>query len=483
MVSELKENIGLAAKAGARQLFLRYGIGFLINIAGTIVIARKGGPELWGIFAVSQVVLTVFALLSHGCWGYLIQSETVPDRKTIGNCYSFQSFLSIAWSLLILVFSPVLANRLSSQDLFPLLASTVLGGFFYGWRYVTCGLSERNLQYSVAAVAELSDILTFNGIAVVLALAGHPYQGIVAGNLFRGVISTYVALRKAAEPLYFSFDGEIIIKIGKFSSPYTSFIALQWLPIYGGSVVAGLFLWIRDLGLLQLAYKTVEYPRVLVTIAFRLSMSVFSRTDKTISELQNSLKKILDILYFMLVPAMGLIVALSPRWVPVVYGGTWTAMSDVMVIIMFPHLAMAMMMILSSLMSAHGGAQKPFFFYGVYNILYWPVLIVLTRSAGFFGLPVTEWVALAACMVLIRQLSEAGIATNMVFGYLTVLLAAAGLTTLLWLIALHRSLTETISAAIIMSVLWFIGSPVRREIVGWVKKQYALVAKRTAASK
>ena len=483
MISDQQNNtIGFATQAGAKQLFLRYGVGFLINAAGTIVIARKGGPELWGVFAVSQLVLTIFAVLSHGCWGYLIQSPSAPDKREIGNCYSFQTIVSASWAVIILALSPFLSDHLSTNALFPLLPATVFGGLFYGWRYVTCALSERNLQYGVAASAELSDILIFNVIAVALAVAGHPYHGIVAGNVLRGIVSTFVAQKWARQKLYFHFDKNVMKRVAKFSLPYTSFIALQWLPIYAGPVVAGSFLGIRELGILQLAYKTVEYPRVLVTIAFRLSMSVFSRAGKTVNEVRESLKKILDVLFFVLIPSMGMIVAMSPAWIPFVYGTAWMRMSDVMIIIVFPHLTMAMMMIFSSLMSARGNAKASFLFYGIYNMVYWTALVIMTYGIGFFALPLTEWIALTGCIILIRAIQVAGIGTNIVFRYLGVLFTASLAAALLWNIALHRTLTETLIASIIMTCLWFLLSPARKEIVTWVKQHHALDAEYKTAS-
>ena len=470
MTSGSDNDLGFAAQAGAKQLFFRYGLGFLINIAGTVVIARRGGPELWGLFAISQVVLTVFAVLSQGCWAFVIQYRTPPTRDEVGNCYSLQAMISALWALMVLCLSPAIARHLSSKELFPLLLGTVFGGFFYGWRYVICGLSERNLQYQVSALTELSDIMVFNGIAVAGTLAGHPYGGILAGNILRGVVSGIVALSTAQNELYFRCSSDVIRRIARFSLPYSGFAALQWLPIYAGPVVAGLFLGVRELGLLQLAYKTVEYPRVLVTISSRISMSLFSRLGTQADEVLNGVVRTLNSLFLFLVPAMGLIAALGPVWIPPVYGSAWLPMSDVMLVILYPHLVMAMMMILTSLLSARGNSRASLVFYGVYNAVYWSAVVIVTPHLQFFGLPATEWIALVGCVVLLRELRSTGIGAGIFARYGGTLLAASLGAALLHEVALHRTLLESILAGFIMTGLWFAFSPARKEIVQWIKR-------------
>lgn len=468
MTFDQKENIGFATQAGAKQLFLRYGVGFLINVAGTIVIARKGGPALWGLFAVSQVVLTIFAVLSHGCWGYLIQNKSVPDRQLIGNCYTLQTLISVSWAVIILALSSFLSDRLSSKDLFPLLLATVFGGFFYGWRYVICGLSERNLQYGTAAAAELSDILVFNSVAVALALFGYPYYGILAGNIFRGVVSTFVAHRRARQNIYFLFERSTFKRVARFSFPFSSFIALQWLPIYAGPVVAGSFLTVRELGILQLAYKTVEYPRVVVTIAFRLSMSVFARAGQTVEEIRQSTQKVVDFLFFLLVPAMIILVGVSPLWVPFVYGAAWLKMTSVMGIIVFPYLIMALMMILSSLQSARGNAKASFTFYAIYNCFYWSSLIIMVTKIGFYGAPVAEWIALIGCTVLLLELRSTTGILKIVIKYIIILSVVSGAVLFLGQVALYRSLLQTVVLGSTLIIVWFLFSPAKKEMAKWL---------------
>jgi O-antigen/teichoic acid export membrane protein len=467
MTSVHNENSGFTSKSGALQLLLRYGLGFLINITGTIVIARATGPEFWGFFAVSQVALTVFGVLGHGCWGYVVQTPKAPNPDDIGNCHTFQAVVSTVWALMALAAMPIAARFISISMIFPLVLSAVIGGMFYGSRFVVCGLSERDLTYRVAALAELSDIIVFNIVVITLSYAGHTFWGIVAGNCLRGVISLIVALRASGQSLYFRYKRDTIGHIARFSMPFAGFIALQWLPIYAGPVVAGSFLGMREMGLLQLAYKTLEYPRVLVTIAFRFSTSLLSQKDIRYEHIGKKAQQVLDLLFYFLVPAMGLIVGLSRLWVPLVYGQAWQNRSYVMSIILYPYMILALMMILSSLLSSRGQVKASFRFYAIYNVLYWPSLIILTNVYGFYGAPTAEWIVLFCTMLTVKELRTISIPASIVLRNALLLFTVSGAIVLVQLASAHMTPLLAMLMVVMLMALWTFLSPGRKGLKQW----------------
>jgi O-antigen/teichoic acid export membrane protein len=459
--------------SGINYFFFRYVFGFFINFVGTIIIVRKGGQALWGLFAISQFILTVFAFLSLGCWGYLIQSPTEPTKDEIGNCYCFQSLISASWACIILILAPFLSTYFSSKELTPLLFGTVLGGFFYSWRYIACGLSERKLLYRIASVAEISDILIFNGIAVFFSLIGDVFHGILLGNILRGFGSALVAQISLREKIFFRFNRKIIKLIKKFSLPFIGYNTLQWLPINAGPIIAGGFLNIQDLGVLQLSYKTAEYPRVFVTIASRLSLNIFSRIGNSINELQGSSKKAIDLLFFLLIPGLGLSIGLSPIWIPFIYGDPWLKMSNIMMVIVFPFLSMSMISLFCSLLNSQGIVKGPFIFFIIYNIIYWPTIIILTKKFGLFGLPISEWVVLISCTFLLRELKRKGFSLRMAWEYIISLSIITLIIFFVWYLALHHYIIISMFVSGITTIIWLLKSPVKKEVKYWIIDYFA----------
>lgn len=460
--------------SGVEYFFLRYGLGFFINFVGTIIIVRKGGQALWGLFAISQFILTIFAFLSLGSWGYLIQSPKEPTPDEIGNCYCFQSLISASWGCIVLVLAPFLSDYFSSKDLTPLLFGTVFGGFFYSWRYIACGLSERKFLYRITTIAEISDILIFNGVAVFFSLIGDVFHGILLGNILRGIGSAFIAQISLRQKIFFRFNRMIMKLIKKFSIPFIGYNTLQWLPINAGPIIAGGFLNIQDLGVLQLSYKTAEYPRVFVTIASRLSLNIFSRIGKSINELQGSSKKAIDLLFFLLVPGLGLGIGLSPIWIPFVYGNPWLKMSNIMMVIVFPFLTMSMMSLLCSLLNSQGIVKGPFIFFIIYNIIYWPTVIILTKKFGLLGLPISEWIVLISCIFLLRELKKKGFSLRMVWEYVISLSIITLMIFFIWYLALQHYIIISMFLGGITFIIWFLISPIKKEVKYWIIEYHAL---------
>jgi O-antigen/teichoic acid export membrane protein len=464
------------SRRGAVQFGLRYGIGFLVNLAGTIVIARSGGPVLWGMLAVAQLVVALFAFLSLGAWGYLIQKPEVPDRDDVGSCYVYATLAMLAWAVVVAAAAPAIAAHLfpdpgtaDRHALVLVLASAVVAGLPYGWRYVAVGLAERDHRYGIAASAELSDLVAFNAAAITLAWAGRPLEGVILGNLLRGLVSMLVAhigLRRA--PLLRA-RRDRLGRIARFSTPFVGFQTLQWLPSNAGPVFAGVFVGVGELGILQLAFRTVEYARVLVTIGGRIAFGLFARGDRAAPSPQ-AVARALDALLLLLVPGMTGLVALAPLWVPLVYGPQWSRMSLVMLLVMFPFLVMALASMVATLLSARGEVHAPLRLYAAYNALYWPAVAALCVAFGMLGLPAAEWAALAACALVLPAVQARLGARRLVLARVALALVATAVAAGLWLLATHGHGALAALSCAILAALWVATSPMTSELREWASR-------------
>jgi len=109
----------------------------------------------------------------------------------------------------------------------------------------------------------------------------------------------------------------------------------------------------------------------------------------------------LRLLYWLIVPAISLMAALGPWWVPVIYGKAWLPMVDIMFLLAVPFMVTAGYTILATVLSAKGDVREAARFQVSYNALYWLAAFILIPKLRHLGLPAAEWAALTAGAVLL----------------------------------------------------------------------------------
>lgn len=400
-----EETAGLerAALKGAGIFLVRYGIAFILNFVGSVVIARFLGPSIWGLYAISSFVLTLYALISLGVWGYLVQSPREPKPQEIRTCFTLQHvFGGLSAVLTIFVVAPALGRYFQDDALVLFVRGAGVGGYFYCWRWTALALAERKMDYRTVAAAELVDIVAFNLCAVSGVFLGEGVLGLAVGNALRGAASAFYSyLRIPSHQLGLGWERGALKEILRFALPYLAFALLQWLPVHGGPVLVGFLINAQALGYVQLAYRILEYPRVLVTLIFRVGMSAYSKLQDQPAALNHLVQRSLTLLYWLIAPTISLMAALSPWWVPAIYGPAWWPMVDIMFVLAIPFMVTAGYAILATVLSATGAVKPAAFFQAAYNALYWSAAVVLVSRLGHLGLPAAEWVALAAGAILL----------------------------------------------------------------------------------
>lgn len=415
-----RELEGTALK-GAGFFLVRYGVGFILNFSGSVVVARLLGPRFWGLYAISYFILTLHTLISLGVWGYLVRSPREPGPKEIQTCFTLQHVIGALGALLtIFVVAPSLSRYFGDEALTPLVRGAGVGGYFYCWRWTALALAERRMDYRKPAAAELLDIFVFNLCAVAGVFLGHGVWGLTLGNALRGATSALYSHFTISRRVGLGWDLGALRGIARFAPAYLAFTLLQWLPVHAGPVLVGFLVNAQALGYVQLAYRILEYPRVLVTLTFRVGMSAYSKLQDQPLALNDLVQRSLNLLYWLIAPTIALMAALSPWWVPAVYGRAWLPMVDVMFLLAVPFMVTAGYTVLATALSAKGDVKEAALFQAAYNALYWLAAFVLIPKLKHLGLPAAEWAALAAGGILLWEyrrrcapLSPKGIAVKL----------------------------------------------------------------------
>lgn len=193
----------------------------MLQIAGTVIIARILTPAQAGVFAVA----TVFAALAStfrdfGVAEYLIQKKDVNESDLRA---SFAVNLAASWliGLVMLVLSPVAATFYREPGVAHVMQVQALNFIFIPFGAVTMAWFRREMNFAPILKAALAANLAQFVSSVGLALAGFGYMALAWSSVV-GVVVT-VAVVSWYRPTWFprrpSLKGaREVVKFGKFAS-------------------------------------------------------------------------------------------------------------------------------------------------------------------------------------------------------------------------------------------------------------------------
>jgi O-antigen/teichoic acid export membrane protein len=319
------------AARGVVTLAVRYGLVICINVMGTVVLSRRLGPSLWGVYAIVQLIyLSSQEVLGRGLASYLIRKEPAPTSADIRNTFALQNWLGLAVMAAAIALSRAVAGWYGSRELRILLVAAGFASYGCAYRSVPLALLERDFDYGKVAIIEILENLVFYLVAIPLVWLGKVEAGLSAAVILRSWMPTLLAflLHPLKPTLRFRLAPMAPIADFGFSMAGGSLVNIAILSI--PAVLVGKLSGMRELGQAQMSVSL--YSNLLfVTAAFiRLNLSAYSRLVAHTAEFAETVNQHLQLLAAALVPAIVLFAGLSPIWTAWVFGERWHGLSTVL---------------------------------------------------------------------------------------------------------------------------------------------------------
>ena len=338
----------LAAYAGGRAIILRYAAVALLSLAGASILIRELGTEAWATYSVSYFVLmSIDQTLGARLLGSLIQARDEPSTDDMASAAFLMNVLGVG---LVVIFA-ALAFALHGQSSLPALSFALaclgLAACVYAIRAPAVVLLERNLRYREIAIAEVGDQVTFYALAIGLTLAGGGLKGVLVAMAVRGVPAT-VALRwRGSAPVLGRPDRDAVALLFAFSGPSLLVGALFLLE---GLTPA--FVLADDhptvLAYVMTAATLVGYASVVQYVTQRVGFPALSRVADTPGNLARPVTRAFELTAFSVATMVAPITALSPLWLPVLFGSEWEEAAGITVAVGIGFSATASIHVLTS---------------------------------------------------------------------------------------------------------------------------------------
>jgi PST family polysaccharide transporter len=419
--TEVREGLGQKVKRGAKWSLLNTAVVRVATFATTILLARTVfGPEAFGLYAVSQVILAV--LLSANEMGVSLaiirwDGDVRVFARTVVT-------LAVASSTLLYcvlyVTAPQIASLLGSPSATEMVRVLGLCVVIDGLACVPLALLTRAFAQRQLMIANSLNFMVSTGVTLWLAFAGHgPISfawGSVAGNVAMLVAVTFSAPFIVLPGWNTSQARELL----RFGMPLAG-ASLLMLGVFNvDSAIVGATLGPVALGLYQLAFNISGWPsRSISEAARRVSFAGFSRVAQSADLLTEAFTRALGLVMAVTVPACVLLATLAEPFIRFVYGQRWTPAAPVLAWLAVLGLLRVAYELSYDCLAAAGKRPSLLGVQGWWLAWLIPVLIIGARAGGIVGVgaghvlvagllvcPAFLW-ALSRCAIPVRSILRA----------------------------------------------------------------------------
>lgn len=323
---------------GARSIsaFLWGGGGAFLRLfmqmAAQIVLARLLGPEQYGLFAMSVVVMSFSAFFSDIGMAYgLIQRKTLDDTH-VRFVFGWQIVLGVAVAGLLALLAGPLAEFFREPRLQAVIFALAPLAFLQAISAVSLNLLKRELDFKALQIAQtIAYFLGYVCLGIPLALAGAGVWSLVAAWAAQSLVSLILMYCVARHPLAPLFRHSDALSMGRFGGTVLLTNLTNWLIGNVDRTVVARTLDSASLGLYANAYNLVNAPST--TMLGFMQPVLYSACARVQDDPQRIRKA-----YLMLMAGIGLTVmpvffamsAVADTLVLALYGQHWAQAAEVL---------------------------------------------------------------------------------------------------------------------------------------------------------
>jgi O-antigen/teichoic acid export membrane protein len=308
---------GVALLAGRNVAFR------VIGLLGNLVLARLLAPKDFGVVAVGVTIISVAQFLTDaGVGSAVVARPEPPSRGELRAIAGLQVGVATVVSLVGLGVSLGLgeSGRLTALMMVALPLLALRGPILL--------VLQRQLAFGLRVKIEVTEILTYLVVSIVLAALGLGALSLVIATILRAGAGTAVAL--AVSPM-----GAIVpsLRLARLRPILGFGVRLQAAGVVqvaqdtALTAAIGAVAGFTALGLWSLATRILSIPQLLFESMWSVAFPAFARLDEAGQDLRDLLERSASTLAVGVAALMTPIVAGAPASVPVLFGSVWSDVS------------------------------------------------------------------------------------------------------------------------------------------------------------
>lgn len=316
---------------GVMWSYLTFAIGKAMVLVSTVILARILTPADFGLVGLASVMAGYLGTLhTFGVGEAFIQSKFGSEESA-----NATFVLSVASGILLFLVSVIITPLVviffrepRIQVIFPVLAFTYV---LTGLTTIHDALLVKQLKFQKRLLPTLAQYISKGIASITLALMGFGVWsivwGVIIGTVAKSITLIFVSPWKPTRAWNPQVTREIF-GFGKFMVLQNIFGALEDNIDY---LIVGRRLGVTDLGLYTLGYRAPELaiislPGVISSVAY----PTYAKLQGDISELQRSVRKTVQLVSWVAIPAGVGLAILTPAFILTFYTSKWESAIPVM---------------------------------------------------------------------------------------------------------------------------------------------------------
>ena len=353
-------------------------VNFALQLISLVFLSRLLDPEDFGIFAMIMVVVGFATSIADlGLGNFLIQVETL-NKAMLSRIIVSVFILSIMLSVGLLLSTNLISGYYKQPVLSRILPGLVVYFLFFVLGQLLIALLQRNFQFRLIAIGEISSGIVSTSTTVILAYLGFGIWALVTGQIV-------IALSKF---LFFVFpviksarilpvgEGEFDSGIKSFAFFQTGERALNYLGANMDKMFIGRGLGDAQLGIYTLPFQLILKPILIINPIFsRVAFPAFVNLRKDNSKLIKGYLELLRLNAFVTLPIFLFMAFASNVIVELLLGPKWVEAGSILYFLSFLGMFLVLGNPMGILVLAKGKPNWSFYWNllatGIYSVVFW----------------------------------------------------------------------------------------------------------------
>jgi PST family polysaccharide transporter len=391
LINKLKNSLSNRFLRNVGWLSLAELVNRVFRLGTTVTLARVFSPQDYGLMAVIYTIFdlaTVF-IFKGGIGAKVIQAEEYQVATIASTSYWLNWIVCIALFLVqSLAAWPIAQFYDNNQLILPICAMSLMY-LAYPFFLTHCALIERENRLKIIAMCTASQSIVINIFTVIFALVGMGIWAIIIPMLMTIPIWFVFSWRnhKWRPPKSFSLENwRLIVNYGK------NLIGVEFLTklrLNLDYLIVGKFLGVEQLGLYYFAFNAGS--GITNNIVNSLMSALFpylcdARGDR--QDLRERYFKSLKTISLTVIPIVILQSALSPFYVPIIFGEKWVKAIPILILICLSVIPMTFKHAGSLLLNSIDKTHISLYFDLIYTIIF-ALAIFISVQQGILTVAIT----------------------------------------------------------------------------------------------